>query len=519
MDEPMIFALTPRAGRWHHRFLIPTGAAWPQEKLGRLADQASKSSEGSDYVSFQRSVTQSTTGRTGVELVLIQDSRLRGVDSETRRRIAQTLETYSAALDALVTMEIDWEAVGVELVVQRPELRQWQLAAAVLLDRPRQRPGRNPDIFAVRVLAIVLAAVLLAVVVVLAWQHLLRPQSGVADKHVTSESSKSQSAIDPANVTKLAKTLGLGSLPQGQQLEQIREKLEGLFERPGGDDQEGDDERVGLALKCLYSWHFGKESEDTNELIKDWAMTGDEGILKKLFPNGEFDSCGLLDKKMELKKVSAEQFRKLCVCLVGIKDIERDKLPQDGFYADFFREVHTSEPVKLDDPPKKFEGWSRQFYLPSDSGWVPILQKLLQSESVSKLCRQVSTGPSHSAKPRSPLEPGAGSSDAAKMAPFQPESDTNLLGSNVDSQQNSLFDMLSALGAKFDPGNDSLISSTSLDQQKKNVSNDADKSRAFELLKTFVEACKLAAPPETDKHPSRPEAAEQPASERNNDSP
>jgi hypothetical protein len=108
-QHPIVFAMTPRAGRWNHCFLVPDGSIVPHAELARLTEAAlARNDLGSTLVYADREVPQTTTGRMGYELLVAHDPRL--AQSETvREQIQELLSTHLDQLANHVRNEADWD--------------------------------------------------------------------------------------------------------------------------------------------------------------------------------------------------------------------------------------------------------------------------------------------------------------------------------------------------------------------------------------------------------------------------
>lgn len=124
MERPLLFAETPRAGRWNHRFLVPPEAACSEERLAEQAARARQRSQGGDYLAVVRQVQQHEGGREADELLVLQGIAVDRLDAATRRVLLQRLEQRLDDLQQLVEA-INWEQDGKRLVVRREELSQW----------------------------------------------------------------------------------------------------------------------------------------------------------------------------------------------------------------------------------------------------------------------------------------------------------------------------------------------------------------------------------------------------------
>ncbi|MGQ9770944.1 MAG: hypothetical protein ACUVQG_10335 [Thermogutta sp.] len=130
-----LFAMTPRAGRWNHRYLVPPGTVWTEKELAEQVSEADARPMGRDYVAIVRTATQTSTGRRASEMLILTDPRLAQLSPKDRDEVAKKLREYSDRLEDLITRQIDWEKAGSPLVVERPELGIWQRELESTLSR------------------------------------------------------------------------------------------------------------------------------------------------------------------------------------------------------------------------------------------------------------------------------------------------------------------------------------------------------------------------------------------------
>lgn len=123
MERPLLFAETPRAGRWNHRFLVPEELTMTEEQLAEEASRARQQHQGSNYLAVVRQVEQPSSGRTADELLVLHGVA-EHLDAATRRELLKRLEARLDDLDRLV-QTLDWEREGKRLLVRRQELAAW----------------------------------------------------------------------------------------------------------------------------------------------------------------------------------------------------------------------------------------------------------------------------------------------------------------------------------------------------------------------------------------------------------
>lgn len=122
-----LLAETPRAGRLNHRFIVAQGSSIGDALAQTILTQARDQAEGKDYLAVSRSAQQ-TGGREGEEILVLHGVNVQALSQRQREEIRAKLKRYLDALETLVTKDIDWEHEGVNPVLQRAELKQWEQA-------------------------------------------------------------------------------------------------------------------------------------------------------------------------------------------------------------------------------------------------------------------------------------------------------------------------------------------------------------------------------------------------------
>jgi hypothetical protein len=468
VEGPIIFGLTPRAGRWNHRYLIPCGATSPELLLGRLADRARKADRGDDYIAVRRNVAQTATGRAGTELLVVQDDRLRHVGNAGRERLLAALRSYADRLETLVTETIDWEYDQPALVVERPELTAWREEASRLIASGHEaslgRRERPPRGWLRNAAAAVIVLGLLLLVAVFLWP----PRNGCGPAPNKADSRKFK---------ELANRLGVEPAP-GAILRQLRL----LFESPGATApttkaSESADETstpdaensIHQILAMFYRCSFGREPpEAEDQLLKDQGLLD---RLGELFPSGEeapntveatahqFDPCGLLKgdalgrenetlDRESLEGIDPIFFHEVVRTLHEIYSIGAGKVPKEGVYGAFFRDVCLDGDFLKGAAAITFDGRRPRFFFEADGGHAAGVLNLMRKPSLAKLL-------------------------------------------NADPQRNAdadLRQLLGTVGAHLDQDSNRLLSERRLAQEKQERDGSKGFIEAFDALSRFVRA-------------------------------
>jgi hypothetical protein len=120
-----LFAETPRAGKHHHRFIVPSQCTIPDDiSLQTYIDKVRNNKKGNDFVGVSRKVEQVDTNRFGKEILVLAAPNCN--ISHLANKLAEKLESYKDKLAKIVT-EIDWNQTGADnLNVPHKELDYWQ---------------------------------------------------------------------------------------------------------------------------------------------------------------------------------------------------------------------------------------------------------------------------------------------------------------------------------------------------------------------------------------------------------
>lgn len=125
---PYLIAITPRAGRWNHRYLVPPDLSLSTEVLGRLTRMASQQPQGQAWLAVSHEVQQVGGDRTGQEMLILGDLDVDSLTPEARERLQEFLRQRLHDLGELIAHGVEWEQEGRVDPVIRPELADWYAA-------------------------------------------------------------------------------------------------------------------------------------------------------------------------------------------------------------------------------------------------------------------------------------------------------------------------------------------------------------------------------------------------------
>ncbi len=422
MEQPVVFALTPRAGHWNQRYLVPEQSAWSEKQLGQWLSQAREESHHSEYLLVRRNTCQPTTGRIGEEQIILRDPRLTSIAPTQRRDIEERLEQCLSQLEELVTQQIDWRQNGRTLVVRRRELNAWQEDFAELLVRritkesatmdPTPKEGLGMRVFTFFTVIVVLGFLGVGLFF---WPWDGGTQSQPPRPPISSH-------LD-APIEELAQIVGVDttSLPNEKIREQIADKLESdLFDWPEEQptfshpwhaltDEEqlpaiSATHRLKRTLNHFLRIVFQPEAREL-ELVELLELQGFTDKLQKLYPQPEprFERTGLLTRSHkhvehvgDLKRLDAIQFRRMISTLAELgahlSSSEDDPILSSiqEIYKPLLSEIRTAaqslkhSPVKLD----RVVSGKRphpKFYLEGELEHAQAIYKLLGGEAMQDL--------------------------------------------------------------------------------------------------------------------------------------
>lgn len=384
----IVFAVTPRAGRWNHRYLVPVSAHWSEGDLVQWSDQAGRRTGGERCLTVSRDVRQSSTGRTGTERVILCDPRLSALRDHPRtaRAVREKLQACLEQMDTLVTEQIDWTETGERLVIQHPCLNQWQRELDdELAPLPSEPQGtRSPGNGVAIATRVTITVALIIALGMTAW--------GLTGGLFR----KTQTELFHQQVHELATRLGIPTMGHDEIriIEQVTEKLEtDLFAREG-DSLEGE-ERLLHTLRQFQEAVFDKP-DPTARLLED------QGIVERLEalyppPEHEFQKCGLLRAELrksnvgnsdddqlvdDLEAIDPRRFRDIIQALANLKSSLKGaralRSPDSGdAYVKFFRAVD-----RADWPNGPASDSQPMFYLPADLRSARELRSVLEHGSL-----------------------------------------------------------------------------------------------------------------------------------------
>lgn len=371
MEKPVIFALTPRAGRWNHRYLAPTHFAWSQQMLSRLGDEAQKQTSDPNSLRASRQASQQTTGRVGSEYLVVRDERLTTLTDRERRSLEDELRQQLLSLDELISGQIDWEQES-GLVVRHSRIDElqehWEQRLRSLSSKPPGvRAGRfwRPRL-ALCVIALVAAVLFLAQI---GQQH-LRQKARNSEEFRLEEFIHQLTGMMAPND---GRTRDPGSVVHRL----ATDLFGGTFSKPSGRERqvhETENSRDGLTLiledrKLLQDTllrFYGLAFDKADPSLGLDQLTSDQSVLAKLrqlYVNGHLNPIGLLQAKTDaqakvaadLGRIAPAGFREVIDHLQRLRDaVSRSHLSRrpldtssEDLYEKWFRKVMEVEPAAV----------------------------------------------------------------------------------------------------------------------------------------------------------------------------
>ncbi|HEW98409.1 MAG: hypothetical protein DRR16_12550 [Candidatus Parabeggiatoa sp. nov. 3] len=126
MNKPQLVAETPRAGKWNHRFIAAPNGSLSDSEVAKMIAAARRNPQGDDYLAVSAETTQSMSGRTGKEILVLTGVDVKKLSDNQRQQIIAQLGQQLIDLATLVTEKIDWDKEGQAILVKRPELGEWE---------------------------------------------------------------------------------------------------------------------------------------------------------------------------------------------------------------------------------------------------------------------------------------------------------------------------------------------------------------------------------------------------------
>lgn len=439
MDKQMIFAMTPRAGMWNYRYLVPTGGdKWPQKELSRLADAAGKSDRGDEFLSVSQEVSQPSTGRVGSELLVVADSRIKTLrakqDQAILGEVTRRLQTYQQELDKLMTSRDDWDSLAPRLIVELPELDQWQQeleeqfrGVAPLPEGPEFKRKSSERIVTSKKLGIAAFIGFALIGITVGWSHF---STGIkADKPRSHDQIYRRDSLtyeERQAAGKLADAIGVFHESRADEvlLKKVADKLSNdLFaassppsaQTNGAPNSGGSEDfepshrkRITETLRYYYQVVF-----NSGQMQDSWVeLADDQGVLAKLWqlydrndgPTNSadrtlpFDRCGLVrDKGSEivyaLQKIDPNGLRDIIAQLHKLRqsfDNLDSKVRQNGInphgdvYAKFFHHFGSRYNNEFE-VKEELSKLKPKFYLESDVDQAKNLSQLLDAKATREL--------------------------------------------------------------------------------------------------------------------------------------
>jgi hypothetical protein len=183
-----LFAETPRAGQWNHRFLVPFGHNVPDEILNYYGKLVREGKIGTDFVGVRQEVNQQVGTKTGYETLVLVTPNYNL--SKSKSQIENKLRELQPQLAELVTKKINWDKNGTSLITAQSELTSWQhdLEPLLSLSKPKGWIMRHKFLFIVMVTIVF--------IVVCQWKNIAQTPRNIVD-NLFSKHNNSSNQISP----------------------------------------------------------------------------------------------------------------------------------------------------------------------------------------------------------------------------------------------------------------------------------------------------------------------------------
>ncbi|KOR30020.1 hypothetical protein TI03_00660 [Achromatium sp. WMS1] len=130
---PILFVETPRAGRHNYRFITSNNYVGDDELLSYFADNARQQLEGDNFLAANIQVNQPTSGRTGLEQIILANVAVKDLSDKQKTIIQQYLkDRLPNDVKQLITNDIDWNK-NRQIIILHQTLTEWlqQLTKAI----------------------------------------------------------------------------------------------------------------------------------------------------------------------------------------------------------------------------------------------------------------------------------------------------------------------------------------------------------------------------------------------------
>ena len=130
MNGLALFAETPRAEEFGHRFLVPADLTVSEFEMAKFFQVAERNiSVGENFIAVGRSVSQRSgvgTVRVGREVVILAGIDVPRASGQALSQILTLLQECTGKLEQLVLSEIDWTCMAQPgVIVRRQEMQEW----------------------------------------------------------------------------------------------------------------------------------------------------------------------------------------------------------------------------------------------------------------------------------------------------------------------------------------------------------------------------------------------------------
>lgn len=294
---------TPRAGRWNHCLVVSNSTPDNEAKIRNYVEHARQSEIGDGYLAVRREVTQPTTGRAGIETLVLVGNISQG-DQE---KVKNQMRGMFGEVDALIESGIDWGNESQPTLVkdgrlaELMETHQLQFASSKLSTRSL---GRRVLFGMVLGVLVVLLAVILVV-------FRRMPTSGVP--------ASDQTAELPSPTTDKSMQMRISQLHNGlmngltkstdleiQKLKEVVEDLEKRFLETKKVDRKNDEKELLDRMDQLFAFFAETDPYISREF--------DDGCRKRLveaYDKGVIELDQSKEGKPPLSNIPVDIFRKM----------------------------------------------------------------------------------------------------------------------------------------------------------------------------------------------------------------
>jgi len=147
MAQIILALVTPRAGEWNHRYIIPTGCGWNDTQLGE-ALQKVEACQGSRFGMCVSAIVHQQGGREGTEKLFFYCEDFEYLSSDLQKKSREKLELWFQNQRESLIQNVNWSSEGQKQAIPRAELcglRHDLINLTASASRPAEEPEKKKN--------------------------------------------------------------------------------------------------------------------------------------------------------------------------------------------------------------------------------------------------------------------------------------------------------------------------------------------------------------------------------------